>query len=392
MTFSLLTSDSGLKSGLAALVLALSLTACKPQPAEAPAPAPAVAQTSAVAVEVEAEDPPLPTVAGLRTVAERYVTERDPADNVDSVAVWHAPGDTHWLLATAKETDRLLVYDATTGKPLQKFGASGSGPGQFERPNGIYVIDDLALVVERDNRRVQVLRLPNFETLAIFGADGETPLRKPYGLWVQPLGKGDYRVYVSDNYETADEQIPPLAELNRRIHVYRLSVTAKAAEARFEQAFGATEGLGVLNIVESIWGDAANGRLLIADEEEFQQRNLKVYDLDGKFLERRVGAGVFHFQPEGISLYACADGSGWWFTTDQGKQENFFHLFERKSLEYRGSFSGKVVLNTDGIWLTQTPMPGYPHGAFYAVHDDGNVGVFDLGEALDAVGAARCPE
>ena len=187
MTFSLLTSDSGLKSGLAALVLALSLTACKPQPAEAPAPALAVAQTSAVAVEVEAEGPPLPTVAGLRTVAERYVTERDPADNVDSVAVWHAPGDTHWLLATAKETDRLLVYDATTGKPLQKFGASGSGPGQFERPNGIYVIDDLALVVERDNRRVQVLRLPNFETLAIFGADGETPLRKPYGLWVQPL-------------------------------------------------------------------------------------------------------------------------------------------------------------------------------------------------------------
>ena len=204
--------------------------------------------------------------------------------------------------------------------------------------------------------------------------------------------KGDYRVYVSDNYETADEQIPPLAELNRRIHVYRLSVTAKAAEARFEQAFGATEGLGVLNIVESIWGDAENGRLLIADEEEFQQRNLKVYDLDGKFLERRVGAGVFHFQPEGISLYACADGSGWWFTTDQGKQENFFHLFERKSLEYRGSFSGKVVLNTDGIWLTQTPMPGYPHGAFYAVHDDGNVGVFDLGEVLDTVGAARCPE
>ena len=37
-------------------------------------------------------------------------------------------------------------------------------------------------------------------------------------------------------------------------------------------------------------------------------------------------------------------------------------------------------------------MPGFDHGAFYAVHDDGNVAAFDLGELLDGVGAARCTD
>lgn len=378
---------------LVALLGLLALSACGggTQATEAVALQSATAAAT-MAAPAEAEDPPLPTVAGLVTLSERYITERDPADNVDSVATWHAADGGHWLLATAKETDRLLVYDAAAGASLRKFGASGVGAGQFERPNGIFVIDDLALVVERDNRRVQVLRLPGFETLAMFGAEGETALRKPYGLWVHQLGAGDYRVYVTDNYETADEQIPPVAELDRRVHAYRLRVSADGAQVQFERSFGATGGLGVLNIVESVWGDPAHKTLLVADEEEYRQRNIKVYDLDGRYTDRRVGAGVFHFQPEGIALYACTDGSGWWFTTDQGKQENFFHLFERRSFEYRGSFSGKVVLNTDGIWLTRSAMPGFPHGAFYAVHDDGNVAAFDLGEVLDAVGVARCKD
>jgi len=219
---------------------------------------------------------------------------------------------------------------------------------------------------------------------------GEQALRKPYGLWVQKLGEGDYRVFVTDNYETPDEQIPPPAELGHRVHQFRVLAKAEGFAAERERRFGETEGLGLLNIVESIWGDPVHGRLLVADEEQYRQRNIKVYGFDGRYAGQRAGAGVFHFQPEGIALYACDDGSGWWFTTDQGKQENFFHLFDRRTLEYRGSFGSPTVLNTDGVWLSRTAMPGFPHGAFFAVHDDGNVGAFDLGEALDAVGAARC--
>lgn len=337
-------------------------------------------------------EPPLPTVAGAVSLSERWQTVRDEVDNTDSVATWHAPDGRHLLIATAKQTDRLLVYDAATGTLMRKFGEPGTGPAQFDRPNGVFVIDDLAFVVERDNRRVQVLQLPDLEPLLTFGNDGDGALRKPYGLWVHGLAGGDYRVYVTDNYETADEAVPPPAELDRRVQQFLVRRTADGWTVLRERAFGATSGLGVLHVVESIWGDPRHGRLLVADEEEYRQRNIKVYGFDGRFDGRRVGAGVFHFQPEGIALYACADGSGWWFATDQGKRENFFHLFDRQTLEYRGSVGSPTVLNTDGIWLTQTPMPGFDHGAFYAVHDDGNVAAFDLGELLDGVGAARCAD
>lgn len=346
----------------------------------------AVAMGLSACATLEA-DPPLPTVAGAVSVAERWQTVRDEIDNVDSVASWHAADGAHWLIATAKETDRLLIHDATTGAPIRKFGTPGTGAGQFDRPNGVFVIDDLAFVVERDNRRVQLLQLPDFDSLLRFGDD---VLRKPYGLWVHKLASGDYRVYVTDNYETANEQVPPAAELDRRVQQFLVRRTADGWRAGRERAFGATEGLGVLNVVESIWGDATHGRLLIADEEESRQRNIKVYGFDGRYTGRRVGAGVFHFQPEGIALYACTDGSGWWLATDQGKQENFFHLFDRRTLEYHGSFGSPSVRNTDGIWLTQTPMPGFEHGALYAVHDDGSVAAFDLGRVLDALGVARC--
>lgn len=365
----------------AAVALLCLLSACAPRIVAA---APANSLPHEVEQD-ELDDAPLPLFAGLRTIQERWLSERDEADNVDSLATWHGPNGEHWLLATAKETDRLLVYDAGNGRPLRKFGASGSGPGQFDRPNGISVIDDLVFVVERDNHRVQVLRLPDFEPLLRFGAGD---LIKPYGLWVQPTADG-YRVYVTDNYENPDESIPPPDQLDRRVKRYQLSREADAWTATLDLQFGDT-GRGALLIVESIWGDAASGQLLIADEEQYQQRNIKVYDLDGRYSGHNIGGGVFRDQPEGIALYACEDDSGYWFATDQSKQHNVFHLFDRNSHEYLGSFEGAVTLNTDGVWLDRRPQPGFSQGAFYAVHNDGNAAAFDLGEILSALELKRC--
>lgn len=372
------------------MLLALGLAACGQAPAPPVAP-PLPAPDAAVAADGET-DTPLPIVAGLVTVKERYSTTRDETDNVDSPAVWHGPNGEHWLIATAKHTDRLLVHDAANGKLLQKFGTTGSGPGQLDRPNGVFVIDDLLWVVERDNRRVQLFRLPAFEPLVHFGADGDRPLRKPYGLWVHKIAASDYRVYVTDSYESADEQIPPPAELNERVRPYRVQLGAGAPNVAAEPAFGDTQGRGVLRIVESVWGDPATGNLMVADEEQVLERNVKVYGLDGKFRGRRMGGGVFHFQAEGLALYTCGDGSGWWLATDQGKQENYFHVFERNTLEYFGSFTGTQTLNTDGVWLTQQALPGFPQGAFFAVHDDGNVAAFDVAEILAALSLKGCAQ
>ena len=325
-------------------------------------------------------------------VAESYVTAADEAMNIDSVATHPGPAGTSWLFATAKEGHLIRIYDAASGEHLRDLGGPGASLGEFRRPNGVLAADDLLLVIERDNRRVQVLMLPELAPLAVFG---DAELIRPYGGYLQPLGNDRYRLFVSDAYETADERVPPPAELDRRVHVFELSVARgsdgriESLAARHEQAFGATAGAGVLFVVESLWGDPANDRLLIAEEDPAGGRVIKTYSLDGRFTGPVIGDGIFRSQPEGIALYACADGSGYWITTDQSYRQNVFHLFDRRSLSHIGGFEGAVTANTDGIWLNQAPLPGFPAGALFAVHDDQAVAAFDWREIAAALGLPR---
>src|SRR5690554_1754107 len=125
----------------------------------------------------EASLPDAPADAGAGAtlepvrVREVFATAMTPEDNIDSVASWTGPDGQVLVLATAKSTHRLVVYDGFSGELVRHVGGPGAGAGQFERPNGIAVAGDLAFVVERDNRRVQVLGLPDMETVAMFGDD-----------------------------------------------------------------------------------------------------------------------------------------------------------------------------------------------------------------------------
>ena len=76
-------------------------------------------------------------------VREAFMTPETVQDEIDSVASWRSPEGTTWLIATAKETHRLVVYDGDTGRTLRGFGARGDRPGEFNRPNGIAVHGDL---------------------------------------------------------------------------------------------------------------------------------------------------------------------------------------------------------------------------------------------------------
>ncbi|MEM6646231.1 MAG: phytase precursor [Bacteroidota bacterium] len=327
---------------------------------------------------------PASTAASVTPVVlhEAFLTPRDTLDNVDSPAVWHGPDGEHWLLATAKYTDVLIAYDASTGEPQVRLGGSGSALGQMERPNGVMVLNDMAWVVERDNRRVQVFALPAFTSVGSFGAD---ELLNPYGLTVFETTPGSYHVYVTDNYEQPDESTPPDSELGRRVRKYEVAITDAALSETLANTFGETAGAGVLRVVESIYADAPNDRLLIAEENEGESA-VKVYGLDGAFTGDVIPSTFFPSQAEGLALYACGTDAGYWLTTDQSETANAFHVFDRMTLDHLGSFTGQVIRNTDGIALTQTPLPGFPTGAFYAVHDDGSVGAFGwtaIAEALN---------
>ncbi|HEU0152083.1 MAG TPA: phytase [Arenimonas sp.] len=322
-------------------------------------------------------------------VPEAFLSAMVPADNIDSPAAWTAPDGSTWVIATAKEGDKgLVVYDGDTGATLRSVGTVGPALGQFNRPNGVAVVGDLLFVVERDNARVQVLSLPGFEPRLGFGQDA---LQKPYGLWVRAHAPDDLEVLVSDAYmagqDAGDEDIlPPMAELDHRIHRYRVRGDAAALTAEPTGPFGATSVLGAIRIPESLWGDVANDRLLIAEEDVATGTGYREYALDGQFKGRSIGVGRFKAQAEGVTLWACDDGSGYWIATDQFKDHSLFHVFDRVTLDPLGAFAGNTIANTDGVWLHQAGTRRFPAGVFYAVHDDMGIGAFDWRDIAAALG------
>lgn len=375
-------SDS-MKMRWAAMALAFGLTACA---TTAPAPVAQHDREPDEAMEVD----PLLAQAGIahQVVAEAFLTASTPNENVDSPASWRAPDGKRWLIATGKASDRLIVYDGDTGATLRTVGGPGTALGQLQRPNGISVIDHYVLVVERDNHRVQMFQLPDFKPLLAFGVDD---LKQPYGLWVRAQ-RDSFEVIVSDNYMSPQNEDvpPPLAELDKRFKRYQLRRVPNGWQARLMETFGDTGEAGAIRIAESVFGDLRHDRLLLAEEDVATGTRIREYGLDGKYRGRDVGAELFKAQAEGMALYRCEGGAGYWIATDQFKDRSLFHVFDRVSLQQLGAFAGNKTANTDGVWLDQRGDKRFPQGVFYAVDDDQAVAAFDWRDIARALSLPAC--
>lgn len=373
---------------LALLALPLLLAACASTPQGRTATATDREPDEYEADDILLRDHDVPHVV----VAEAFVTPSTPDDNIDSPASWLQDGK-RMLVASAKATDQLVVYDGSSGERLRTVGGSGKALGKLSRPNGIATVDDrLLFVVERDNHRVQLFQLPEFKPLLVFGEDA---LQQPYGLWVRRKDAG-YEVLVSDAYmagedANGDDIVPPLAQLDRRFRRYEVMQADGKWSAQHAGTFGDTTAAGAIRVPESLFGDEANNRLLIAEEDVPTGTRLREYDLQGRYLGRDVGNGQYVAQAEGIALMRCADGSGWWVASDQFADRTIFHLFERNSLRHAGSFAGKVTGLTDGVWLDERADARFPQGVFYASHLDLGVAAFDWRDIATALKLPACP-
>jgi 3-phytase len=313
--------------------------------------------------------------AAAVVIPERYVVSDDPHDELDSLATWPTEDGHTWLIATAKSAHQLIVFDADTGARLRSVGGKGQAPGQFLRPNGIAVFGNLVFVAERDNHRVQVLSLPDFAPVGMFG---DKELRSPYGLWLD-----EFEVYVTDSFMEGArfDVVPPFEQLDQRVRRYHLAFDDDGAfTAHYDGAFGDTREATALRIVESIAGDPAQARLLVADEDTRHESNLREYDFDGHATGRQLPAGTFQAEAEGVALWSCNADVGYWIAVDQLFPLTRFLLFDRETLAPRGVFTGNTVAHTDGIALHAAATREFPAGALFAVHDDRAVAAFDLAE------------
>ena len=229
------------------------------------------------------------------------------------------------------------------------------------------------LIVERDNHRVQLFTIPDFKHI---GYIGQNELLKPYGLSVYKTGD-EYTLFVTDDYQSDEDAVPDTKILDKRVKQYSFKVKGDKIESKYVRYIGETSGDCCLYTVESIYADLDNNILLIADESNLK-KNIKVYDLEKGTFIKNIGSGLFKYQAEGIALYDCGNGTGFWFTTDQDKGNNTVHVFDRKSLDYKTSFKTKVTQNTDGVWLTQQLVGDQKGGQYIMVNDDGGVSTFSL--------------
>ena len=326
--------------------------------------------------------PPAPV-----TVPERYLSEAWAQEELDSLAVWRHPDGAVWLIATGKSTHRLSVIDGDSGRLLRTVGGHGTAAGEFDRPNGVAVEGDRLFVVERDNHRVQVLALPGFTPAGRFGDD---VLRSPYGIWLHPLGDGEIDAYVTDSFMYGEryDVVPPLAELSQRVRRFRLRPDGGTIAARATGSFGDTSREGALRVVESLAGDPDHDRLLVADEATAARRRstLREYTLAGRYTGRSLPQGSFDAEAEGVALWTCPGGGGYWVAVDQLTPLTRFHLFDRHTLDLRGTWQGHATANTDGIALDPRPSAAFPGGALYAVHQDRSIAAFDLSEVAQTLG------
>lgn len=327
----------------------------------------------------------------VRTVLESYVSAETPQDELDSLATWTSEDGRTWLIASAKSTHRLVVFDADTGKRLREVGGEGQALGQFNRPNGVAVYGDYLFVVERDNHRVQVFNLPGLTPLGSFG---DKELRSPYGLWLTETEPGELEVYVTDSfmYGKKFDQVPPLAELDQRVRRFRVQFDQNGRlRSSYGGSFGDTSEAGGLRMVESIAGDPDNDRLLVADEDRRHESTLREYSFSGKYSGRSLPQDSFAAEAEGVALWTCPNGGGYWIAVDQLAPLTVFHLFDRATLAPRGSFEGETTAHTDGVALHAASTPAFPNGALFAVHDDKSVTAFDLAEVVRVLGlSADC--
>ncbi|MBX3042516.1 MAG: phytase [Candidatus Kapabacteria bacterium] len=332
-------------------------------------------------IEIEQSNKEFPVIS------EEFLSPWNDDDNIDSPTFYQTADGRNLIIATSKAKHNLFIYNAENGELVKTIGKEGNGQMEFARPNGIWVIENLLLVCERDNHRIQVINLKDFSHV---GFIGEEYLKYPYGITVYKNSDDEFTLFVTDNYEGEnDEAYPHYYKLNERVHKYsfKYDESNRNFESKLIKKFGDTSGPGMLWVVESIYADPDNNRLLIAEEDK-NNLGIKIYDLEGNFTGIIIGDDEFEYQAEGIALYDCGNGEGYWFCTDQDYYNlgnNTFHIYDRKSMKYLSSFISKTSGNTDGIWLSQLPFGKFNKGIFIAVHNDGGVGIFDLNNILNTL-------
>ena len=282
-----------------------------------------------------------------------FVTESVADAGMDSIGFLMRK---HVIVVTVKDKNELHVYGAMNGK----FKKSIKRENAY--PNGITTINDqFVLVTERDNKQVAVFN----SSMEFLGTFGNEELRSPYGITFYKQENNSYKVLVTDSYEYNNP---------REDRILSWDFTIENGE--FSVGPATVLGNPTLYQVESIQADKYYQTLLVAEEMKEHHKVMALDLMTGEVIKEDLGNFDRGNDPEGIALVIDKDNNGYWICTEQSKTDNRFHLYDRKTLEYKTTMYLNNVSYTDGI------ATAYMHGKWflYAVDNDARVVAFELPE------------
>ena len=282
-----------------------------------------------------------------------FVTESVADAGMDSIGFLMRK---HVIVVTVKDKNELHVYGAMNGK----FKKSIKRENAY--PNGITTINDqFVLVTERDNKQVAVFN----SSMEFLGTFGNEELRSPYGITFYKQENNSYKVLVTDSYEYNNP---------REDRILSWDFTIENGE--FSVGPATVLGNPTLYQVESIQADKHYQTLLVAEEMKEHHKVMALDLMTGEVIKEDLGNFDRGNDPEGIALVVNKNNNGYWICTEQSKTDNRFHLYDRKTLEYKTTMYLNNVSYTDGI------ATAYMHGKWflYAVDNDARIVAFELPE------------
>lgn len=307
------------------------------------------------------------------SACEPAVTTQRVKHDSDDPAIWIDPADsTHVLIVgTDKGGD-------TGDGGLYAFNLQGEivdSVRPLKRPNNVDVgyglaigkgYSDIAVCTERHAKTIRVFSLPDLEPIdnggiPVFVGEPDS-LRDPMGiaLYKDPTTKNLYAIV---GRKTGPQDGTYLWQYLLKDN--GLGIVEGTLVRKFGYYSGKKE-------VESIAVDPL-GYVYHSDEMHGIHKSYAHPDSSNVELAL-FGMTGFTEDIEGISIYALSDTTGYIIVSDQ--QANNFRLFPREGRQGKHNHPelGFVLASTqesDGSDVTSRPLPGFPHGLFVAMSDDG---------------------
>lgn len=235
------------------------------------------------------------------------------------------------IYLSCKASNSIISYDIN-GNFLNKFGKKGFNYNEFNKPKGIKKIKSYLFVLEKNNKRCQIIDLKSNKPLSFFGFK---KLKNPYdidGIFF----KDQFIIFISDIDQS-------------RILKFNIRLGDQGIERISNDSFLELPDLKL----SSILVDAPFDRIMIIDSTN---NLVRIFSLSGIFIQK-----IENFENEIISITMSDDK---YFIAENSEKNSYIHVYN-KDFNYNYSFYNNLITDIDDI--------SYYDNHLYIISDECNL-------------------